>query len=106
EDRSKFDDLMGMIDATNSKMNIIIQEFIASSRGRDLRVFIIGGRAVACMERISQTGSFKANISQGSTMRQVELTPEIDWLATETAKILNLEVAGIDLLFDDDHFQI
>jgi gamma-F420-2:alpha-L-glutamate ligase len=104
--KSKFRDLMAIINATNKNANIIIQKFVSSSRGRDLRVFIVGGRAVACMERRSNDGNFKANLSQGGTALKVELTPEIEWLATETARILGLEVAGIDLLFDDEHFQI
>lgn len=104
--KSKFRDLMSLINATNKDANIIIQKFVASSRGRDLRVFIVGGRAVACMERRSNDGNFKANLSQGGSALKVELTPEIEWLATETARILGLEVAGIDLLFDDEHFQI
>ena len=106
ESKSKFKDLMDLINATNHKANIIVQEFVADSIGRDLRVFTVGGRALACMERISQDGNFKANIAQGGTMRQVELTSEIEWIATETSRILNLEVAGIDLLFDGEHFKI
>ena len=106
ERKSKFRDLMDLINATNRDANIIIQEFVASSRGRDLRVFTIGGRAVACMERKSLDGNFKANLSQGGIASKVELTPEIEWLATETARILELEIAGIDLLFDGEHFKI
>ena len=104
--KDKFRDLMSLINATNKDANMIIQKFVESSKGRDLRVFIVGGRPVACMERSSNDGNFKANLSQGGTARRIELTPEIEWLATETARILGLEVAGIDLLFDDDHFQI
>lgn len=107
ESKSKFLDLMNLINATNSKANIIIQEFVSYSKGRDLRVFIIGGRAVASMERASSDGGFKANLSQGGMSKRVELTPEMEWLSTETARILNLEVAGIDLLFDEDgHYKI
>lgn len=106
DSKGKFKDLMDLINTTNSSVNIIVQEFVASSRGRDLRVFTVGGKALACMERISTDGNFKANISQGGTMRKVELTQEIEWLATEVARILNLEIAGIDLLFDGDHFKI
>lgn len=97
---------MEFINATRSNANIILQEFIESSKGRDLRVFTIGGRAVAAMKRTSQDGSFKANFSRGGLVEPVELTPEMEWLATETSRILNLDIAGIDLLFDGDHFKI
>jgi len=106
ESKSNFSDLLEFIHATRSNANIILQEYIGSSRGRDLRVFIIGGRAVACMERIATDDSFKANFSRGGEVRVFEITAEIEWLATETARIFGLDIAGIDLLFDGDHFKI
>ncbi|MFC3032225.1 RimK family alpha-L-glutamate ligase [Pseudoalteromonas fenneropenaei] len=104
--RSEFDDLMQLIEATNPKANIILQQFVKSSHGRDLRIFTIGGRAVACMERNSGGKNFKANISAGASGSPHPITPEIEWLATQTANILNLDIAGIDLLFDEEHFKI
>lgn len=106
ESKSNFEDLMQLIEETNSKANIILQEFISSSRGRDLRVFTIGGRVVACMERKARRGKFKANYSRGGSVTQFEVTPEIEWLATETSRILGLDIAGIDLLFDGEHFKV
>lgn len=106
ETASSFRDLLELIQATKSNVNIILQEFIESSRGRDLRVLIIGGRAVACMERISTDESFKANFSRGGEVHKFEMTPEIEWLATETAQIFGLDIAGIDLLFDGEHFKV
>ncbi|MGC0119021.1 ATP-grasp domain-containing protein [Pseudoalteromonas piscicida] len=104
--RGEFDDLMQLIEATNPRANIILQRFVKSSHGRDLRVLTIGGRAVACMERNSGGKNFKANVSLGAKGSPHPITPEIEWLATQTANILNLDVAGIDLLFDEEHFKI
>ncbi len=106
ETPSNFRDLMELIHATSPNANIILQEFIEDSRGKDLRVLIIGGRAVACMERVSTDESFKANFSRGGEVRKFEMTPEIEWLATDTAQIFGLDIAGIDLLFDGDHFKV
>ncbi|MBW6470390.1 MAG: RimK family alpha-L-glutamate ligase [Methanosarcinaceae archaeon] len=106
ENRTNFIDLMELIRVTKSYANFILQEFINSSRGHDLRVFVIGGRVVACMERIATDGNFKANFSRGGEVRQFKITAEIEWLATETARVFGLDVAGIDLLFDGDHFKI
>lgn len=102
----EFDDLMQLIEATNKNTNIILQEFIANSHGRDLRVFTIGGRVAGCYERRGQEDSFKANVSAGGSARPFEVTPEIEWLATQTANILDLDVSGIDLLFDNGHYKI
>jgi len=102
ETKKDFKDLMETVPQTN----IIVQEFIKSSKGRDLRVFTIGGRAVACVERIAPEDDFRANFSQGGTARPHPITPEIERLAVETSKIFDLDIAGIDLLFDGDHFKI
>ena len=106
ENHTNFRDLMELIHVSNPNANIILQEFIKSSIGRDLRVLVIGGRAVACMERIAPEGSFKSNYSRGGEVRKFDMTPEIEKLATETVSIFGLEIAGIDLLFDGDHFKV
>lgn len=106
EKKTHLTDLMQLIELTNPKFNLILQEFVKTSFGRDLRVFVIGGRVVGCMERIAADMGFKANFSAGGTVREHEVTPEIEWLATEAARILGLDIAGVDLLFDEDHFKI
>lgn len=106
ETRSKFEDVMELINAYRRNANIILQEFIHTSKGQDLRVLTIGGRAVAAMRRVSQDDNFKANYSRGGRVEAFPLTPEIEWLATETSRVLNLDIAGIDLLFDGDHFKV
>ncbi len=106
EDRTKFEDLMKLMRATKSHVNMILQEFVSTSRGRDLRVIAIGGRAVCCMQRSSMNGSFKANFSAGGSVARYELTPEIEWLASEISRVFDLDIAGIDLLFSGDHYKI
>ena len=106
ESRAHFEDLMQLVEATKSNVNFIMQEFISSSRGQDLRVFVLGGKAIACMRRSSTDGSFKANFSRGGKAEAYELTPEIEWLSAEASRLLGLDIAGIDLLFDGDHFKI
>lgn len=106
DNQQSFEDMMQFIKSTKSNTNIILQEYIESSHGRDLRVFVIGGRAMACMQRTAHDDSFKANFSRGGLVEEFPITPEIEWLATETSRILGLEIAGIDLLFDGDHYKI
>ncbi|MBF8984405.1 RimK family alpha-L-glutamate ligase [Lutibacter sp. B2] len=104
--KKSFKDLMQLVEITNSNVNIIIQEFIKDSYGRDLRVLVVGGRAIACMERTAPEDEFKANFSNGGSVKKYELTPEIEWLATEACKITGLEIGGVDLLFDGEHYKI
>lgn len=106
ETKSKFIDLLEMINAYKENATMILQEFVESSRGMDLRVLTIGGRVVAAMKRSSGSDSFKANFSRGGTVEPYEINPEIEWLALETSRLLNLDIAGIDLLFDGDHYKI
>lgn len=106
EDRGRLVDLMDLIDASKSNANFILQEFISDSYGRDLRVLVIGGRVVACMQRFATDGGFKANYSRGGYIEAHPVTPEIERLALEATRTLALDVAGVDLLFDADHFKI
>lgn len=105
DSEAHFVDLMELIYSNNEKANIILQECVSSSLGQDLRVFVLGGRVVGCMRRYSET-SFKANFSKGGKVEQFELTPEAEWLATETARLVDLDIAGIDLLFDEQGYKI
>ena len=100
-DQEQFTDLMELIHANNSDPRIILQKFIQTSYGQDLRVFVVGGRVVGQMRRFSTT-SFKANFSRGGQVAFVNLTPQMEQLALATAKSANLEIAGIDLLFDQN----
>lgn len=107
ENKSQFKDLVELIGSAEIPVNILLQEFIESSKGRDLRVFVLGGKAIACMERKSkEEDQFKANFSAGGSVAEHELNEEIEWLATESARLLDLEIAGIDLLFDGEHFKV
>ncbi|MDY6820736.1 MAG: RimK family alpha-L-glutamate ligase [Deferribacterota bacterium] len=106
EDKNSFTDLMHLLEATSPNANIIIQEFIKSSRGIDLRVITVGGRVIGCMKRINSRGGFKANFSAGGIVERYEPNPEIEWLSTTVSNIMNLDIAGVDLLFDEGHFKI
>lgn len=81
--------------------NCICQEYIGSSHGRDVRVWVIGDEAVAGVLRQS-TSSFKSNFSLGGDAHHIDLTDEMRELAVRSAKALGLEFAGIDLLFGEE----
>jgi RimK family alpha-L-glutamate ligase len=105
DSEDKFVDVMELIYTNNSNANIILQEFIKTSRGQDLRVFVVGGRVIGCMHRSSKN-SFKSNFSRGGEVKEFEITPEIEWLSTEASKLLGLDIAGVDLLFDETGFKV
>ena len=78
--------------------NILVQEFIKEADGRDLRCFVIDGKVVAAMERISAPGEFRANLHQGGRAQIVNITSEEKKLAVKAAKVLGLVVAGVDII--------
>ncbi len=80
------------------KADILVQHYIKESKGQDIRCFVVGGEVVASMERIAQEGEFRANIHLGATARAIEVTPEERDLAIRAAKIIGLDVAGVDMV--------
>ncbi|MFP3323712.1 RimK family alpha-L-glutamate ligase [Planococcus sp. SIMBA_160] len=81
-----------------SGIDYVFQEFISESRGRDIRVNIVGGKVVAAMKRQSDT-DFRANITNGGRAFPVELTPEQQQLAIDAAEAVGAVFAGVDLLY-------
>lgn len=79
----------------------LFQEFIASSSGRDVRVILIGGRAVAAMKRTSMT-DFRSNIELGGVGETFDLPDSFKDVAERAAAILGLDYCGIDLMFSAD----
>lgn len=55
---------MDMIEKVGQGKNLIFQEFIEQSSGKDLRVFVVGGKVIGCMKRTGQEGDFRANYSR------------------------------------------
>ncbi|WP_025783494.1 RimK family alpha-L-glutamate ligase [Sporosarcina sp. D27] len=79
-------------------IDYLFQEFISSSRGRDIRVNVVGGQVVAAMYRHSET-DFRANITNGGKAQTVELTDAQIDIALRAAKSVGADFAGVDLLF-------
>ena len=77
---------------------ILLQEFVAEARGRDLRALVVGERVVGAMRREARRGEFRSNLHRGGFGSSVELSDECAQLAVRAARVLGLEVAGVDLL--------
>ncbi|MGX9135432.1 ATP-grasp domain-containing protein [Rummeliibacillus sp. JY-2-4R] len=79
-------------------VDFVFQQFIDSSRGRDIRVNVIGDDIVAAMYRHSET-DFRANITNGGHAEKIVLTDSQKEIAIRAAKAVGAEFAGVDLLF-------
>jgi ribosomal protein S6--L-glutamate ligase len=80
------------------KANILVQEYIKESNGADIRCFVVGGKVVAAMKRQGPEGEFRSNMHRGGTASPIRITPEERSTAVRAAKIMGLNVAGVDLL--------
>jgi ribosomal protein S6--L-glutamate ligase len=82
----------------SQKQNVLIQKFVAESKGKDIRAFVVGDRVVAAMRRTAQGQEFRSNVHRGGTAEAVELTDEYKETAVRAAQILGLQIAGVDML--------
>jgi ribosomal protein S6--L-glutamate ligase len=80
------------------KANIMVQEYIKEAGGADIRCFVIGDRVIAAMKRQGAEGEFRSNLHRGGSASLVKITPEERRTAVEAARIMGLNVAGVDLL--------
>jgi ribosomal protein S6--L-glutamate ligase len=78
--------------------NILAQEFIAEAGGADIRCFVVGEKVVAAIKRQGKEGEFRSNIHRGGSASIVKITPEERSTAVRAAKIMGLNVSGVDLL--------
>ena len=80
------------------KTNILVQEFIKEAEGADIRCLVVGEKVVAAMKRQGKEGEFRSNLHRGGSATIVRLTPEERSTAVRAARIMGLNVAGVDLL--------
>ncbi len=82
----------------SQKQNILIQKFVAESKGRDIRAFVVGDRVVAAMRRVAQGQEFRSNVHRGGVAEAVDLPEAYSETAVRAAQIMGLRVAGVDML--------
>lgn len=84
------------------KQNVLVQKFVSESKGRDIRAFVVGDRVVGAMRRTAAGQEFRSNVHRGGSANLVELDSEYESTAVKAAQILNLHVAGVDMLEGKD----
>ncbi|OHC75655.1 MAG: ribosomal protein S6 modification protein [Rhodospirillales bacterium RIFCSPLOWO2_12_FULL_58_28] len=80
------------------KTNILVQEFIKEAHGEDIRCLVVGGKVVAAMLRKGKEGDFRSNLHRGGSAEAVKITPAERKTAVTAAKVMGLNVCGVDLL--------
>ncbi len=78
--------------------HFLVQEFVKEANGSDLRCFVVDGKVVGAMMRTAQAGEFRSNVHQGGSVKKARLTKDERRTAIRAARILKLNVAGVDIL--------
>jgi ribosomal protein S6--L-glutamate ligase len=78
--------------------NMLIQEYVKEAKAADIRAFVVGGEVIGAMKRQGAKGEFRSNIHRGGTATQIKLSKEEESTAINAAKVLGLNIAGVDML--------
>ena len=97
---NNFEELNVIIDRLGHK-DFLLQEYVASSKGRDVRINVVGDRVIVSMLRENKN-DFRSNISNGGTGTAFEPNDDYKELAIKAARALGLSFAGVDVLFGKD----
>ncbi len=89
-----------------AKQSVLIQKFVAESKGRDVRAFVVGNQVVGAMRRVAQGQEFRSNLHRGGKAEAIDLEPAYAEAAIRAAHILGLRIAGVDMLEGTDGPQI
>ena len=82
----------------STRQNVLIQKFVAESKGRDIRAFVVGDRVVGAMRRMATGDEFRSNVHRGGKVEAIQLDEGFEETAVRAAQIMGLRVAGVDML--------
>lgn len=80
------------------KANLLVQQYIKESSGKDIRCFVVNGKVKASIMRTAQPGEFRANVHKGASTQSIKITAEERKMAIKATKVLGLDVAGVDII--------
>ena len=83
-------------------MNILLQEFVEESEGKDVRALVLGNRVITAMRRQARIGEFRSNVHRGATGVRVDLPEEYARTAVRATRVMGLQLAGVDMLESRD----
>jgi ribosomal protein S6--L-glutamate ligase len=90
----------------SARQSVLVQKFVAESKGKDVRAFVVGDRVVAAMRRVAQGQEFRSNVHRGGRTEAIELNDEYAATAVRSAQIMGLRIAGVDMLESNEGPQV
>lgn len=94
--KSAAESLIGVF--SELKTNFLVQEFVKDAKGADIRCFVVGDKIVGSMMRQAKEGEFRSNIHRGGSAKSIKITAEEKKIALKAAKVLRLNLAGVDII--------
>lgn len=102
ESRRSLHSMLDLLAENFKNSLLLIQEYVKEAKGKDIRVFVVGGRVVAAMERKAKRGEFRSNFHRGGSIALTDLSELEIRYAVESAKAIGLDVAGVDIIRTGD----
>lgn len=99
-----YEECSSIIDSLGYK-DFLMQEFISSSKGKDIRINIVGNKVISAMERYNEN-DFRSNISNGGKMKPISISKEQEEIALKVCQLIGLDFAGVDIMFGDNNTPI
>jgi len=88
------------------RKGVLVQQFIPSENRIDIRVLVIGGKVAGAMKLEPRHDDFRTNIHQNGKAQKIDLSKDLEKLAIKSAKVCNLEIAGVDILMENSCYPL
>jgi len=79
----------------------LLQEYISESKGEDIRALVLGEKVLGAVRCTPREDDFRSNATRGSKATKEVLSAQIEELAVKAAKVLGMELAGVDIVESD-----
>ena len=92
------DTALRVVRALNQIRSVFYVQRAIDHGGRDLRVFVVGGRVLGTIERRAPAGEWRTNVAIGGSATAVDISPDVEQVALRAAAAVGADYAGVDVL--------
>ncbi|MCW7551935.1 RimK family alpha-L-glutamate ligase [Endozoicomonas gorgoniicola] len=107
DNQHQLDELIGLYNSVSREgARALVQRCCTKSLGKDIRVFVLGGKAFTAVERDAGGKSRRANISLGASVRAIDIDSQMSKIVEQTCQALDFSLGGVDLLYGDEGYEV
>lgn len=100
ETKEELDNILNIITASDYGQEIMVQEAILASKGRDIRVVVANGEVIHAFARYNDN-DFKSNIHKGGSIDNFHAPDSLIDVSIKLATAFGLKMGSIDFLFGE-----